>query len=412
MRKLKLDDAALQKLLDELDAHDSRVDSTKQRPDEFFSYRLPALRVDLDLSRDETISVTVPSRRLGPKGVYFLASNLVHSNCTCRVHLVTVRNNWQTVAGKVATCRYLPGTAGVHELFVRFDRPIDPATFATAASRTRILAADDSAVSQKLYEHLLDTMNVDLTCVTNGVEAVERALAETFDLLLMDVEMPEMDGLTAVQLLRGKGYVRPIVAVSARTDDGDRDRCITIGCDDFLAKPLTRESLADVVNRNKPEPLVSSMLDDQGMTDLIDRFVDGLAETILALEAAYGSQSRDDLERVARNLKGEAAGIGFQPITEAATNVEQAVKRGDELTDLRSKLTELIRLCMAARPATSLPPTTLDGAASPPAGEFDTAEEPAADEQAQAAKDDAPERPARPRKSERGTMPRKTTGKK
>lgn len=349
MRKLKLDEKALTKLLDELDAHDPR----NGYGGEFFRYRIPALRVEFDLSRDESNSLVVPSRKLGAHGIYFLVSTLVHCGCTCRVHLVTVRNNWQTVNGAVGKCRYLPGTTGVHEVFVRFDRQIDPASFATAATRSRILAADDSFVSLKLYERLLDGMNVDLACVSNGVEAVDRALSEHFDLILMDLEMPEMDGLTAVQLLRGKGYVRSIVAVSAMSEASDRERCLAAGCDDFLAKPLTRESLANVVNRNKSEPLVSAMLDDPAMFELIDKFVLGLVDVIGRLESAFGERNLEELAREARTIKGEAAGVGFGSITDAAAIVENTVKREEDDEVIRTKLTELIRLCMAARPATS-----------------------------------------------------------
>lgn len=353
MRKLKLDEKALNKLLDELDAHDARIGAATQSTAEYFAYRVPALRVDFEFSRDETSSLIVPSRKLGTNGIYFLVSNLIHVDCTCRVHLVTVRNNWQTVSGCVAKCRYLPGTTGVHEVFVRFDRPIDPVSFATAATRSRILAVDDSFVSLKLYERLMDTMNVDLTCASNGIEAVDWALADKFDLILMDLEMPEMDGLTAVRMLRSRGYVRAIVAVSALSDPKDRERALASGCDDFLAKPLTRESLSAVVNRNKSEPLVSAMLDDPAMFELIDKFVHGLTETINRLEAACGTGNLEELGRETRAIKGEAAGIGFGSITDAAAVVENAVKREEELQNIRAKLTELIRLCMAARPATS-----------------------------------------------------------
>lgn len=264
----------------------------------------------------------------------------------------------------------------VHEVFVRFDRPIDPASFAATATRSRILAVDDSPVSQKLYEHLLSTMNVDLTCVADGVEAVERALADTFDLILMDLEMPRLDGLAAVRMLRGKGYLRAIVAVSALDEPEDRERCLAAGCDDFLAKPLSRESLAEVVNRNKPEPLVSALLDDPGMTDLIDGFVWDLTERIGRMEAAFGTANLGELEREARALKGEAAGVGFGAITDAAVVLERAIKREEASDTVRAKLTDLIRLCMAARPATAtahppndkratpedIPEWTLDGA--------------------------------------------------
>jgi CheY-like chemotaxis protein len=371
MRKLKLDDKALQSLLDELDAQDTGVESTEGgRREQFFRYRLASLCVELDISRDETQTLRVPSRKLGSGGVYFLVSNLVHPQCTCRVHLVTVRNNWQTVLGRVEKCRYLQGTPGLHEVKVRFDAPVDPASFAANATNSRILVADDSEVSQKLCCLLLATMNAELTCVADGLEAVNHALTNPYDLILMDLEMPEMDGLTAVRMLRGRGYLRAIVAVSALDGPADRQRTIEAGCDDFLAKPLTRAALAEVVNRNKPEPLVSALLHEAGMTEVIDQFVDKLPDVIMRLEAAHGSADVAELAREARRVKGEAAGVGFDSITAAAGAVEEAANAGAAPNDLRPRLTDLIRLCMAARPATSqVRPPAVEAAATPDASE-------------------------------------------
>ncbi len=357
MRKLKLDELSLSRLLDELDAADARSDDAHGGGNEFFVYRIPAMRIDLMMSRDELASHMVPSRRLGPSGVYFLTGNLIHAQCRCRVHLVTIRNNWQTVDGVVERCRYLQGTAGVHEVFVRFDRPIDPATFAASACRPRILVADDSLVTLRLYAVLLEKLNVELTCVENGLDAVQRALAATYDMIFMDLEMPALDGLSAVRLLRSKGYLRPIIMITARTDTESREACLRMGCDDYLPKPITRTALSNVVERNTPEPLVSGYLNEPGMTDLIDQFVFNLPRVIQRLETAFGVSSRNELAREARQLKGEAGGLGFEPIASIAAEVEERTETAEESEPIREKLTQLIRLCMAARPASSRPPT-------------------------------------------------------
>ena len=352
MRKLKVDEITLARVLDELDAQDASQHRPSVKQSELYGYRIPSLRIEITLSRDEVVTQLVPARKLGREGIYFLTAALVHSSCPCRIHLVTVRNNWQTVTGHIANCRYISGTSGLYEVYATFDQPIDPASFAPHATRSRILAVDDSAVSRKLYEHLLDTMNADLTCVPDAASAITEVFTHNYDVVLMDIEMPDIDGLTAVQMMRSKGYVRAVVAVSALSDDESRTTCMEAGFDDFLAKPLTRASLAAVVVRTRPEPLVSSMLEDPGMAELIDSFVQQLGRSITELEADYGAQNRDELAKIARLLKGEAAGIGFAPITQAAAGIEQALKQGDELNQIRSRLTELIRLCMAARPAT------------------------------------------------------------
>lgn len=354
MRKLKLDDKALTQMLDELDVQEAEKCglSGKAQPDRF-SYRVRALRVDVQVARDQFDTHIVPSRRLGRDGIQVLVGNLLHAGCACKVHLITVRNNWQTVSGVVDHCRYIQGSACVHEIFIKFDRPVDPASFAPTAIRTKILLADDSKMSRRLISHLLETMNVDLTQVTNGIEAVQAALQTAYDLILMDIEMPELDGLSAVKLLRNKGYIRPIVAVSGMSDPEDRDRCLMSGCDDFIAKPPQRECLATVVNQTKPEPLVSSLLHEPDMVPLIDAFVQGLPALVTEMQEHFGTRSWEKLAGTARTLKGEAGGFGFEPITEAAIDVERAIRQEMGAPEVRVRLSTLARYCLAARPADS-----------------------------------------------------------
>lgn len=351
VRKLKHEEAFITRILDELDERDGDGAGHAANRARRFPYRVPALQVDVQLSRDATASYVVPTRNIGREGISFLIGNMLHTDCACQLHLITIRNNWQTVTGRVVGCRYIQGSACVHEVDVAFDRPIDPASFAPTAIRARLLLADDSAMARRLLSHMLASLNVEVICVENGLEAVQLAENEPFDLLLMDIEMPVLDGLSAVRILRSKGYVRAIVAISAMSNASCRERCLLAGCDDFLAKPPQMSELAAVVNLTKPEPLVSSLLHKPDMIALIDDFVAGLPERIVRLEGSFAERNMEELARDVRALKGEGGGFGFEPITAAAIVVEDSLSRKDDQQALRLKLRELIRLCLAARPA-------------------------------------------------------------
>jgi CheY-like chemotaxis protein len=354
MRRLKLTDTEIASVLDELDALDA---SDHGQRIGYFPYRAMGLRVDIQLARDALVPHALPTRRIGRDSVCMLVSHLVHPDTPCNVFLSTIRNNIQIARGRVVNCRYIKGGSGVYEMEVRFEHPIDPATFAATAVRTRILLADDSAMSRRLITHLLAGLNCEVVHATNGNEAVMHAQNDLFDLIMMDVELPELDGVSAVRLLRCKGYLRPIVAVSSWTDDEVRQRCIAAGCDQFLPKPLHREDLAPIIERIKPEPLVSSMLQDNEMAVIIDEFVRELPERVRQLEAALASRNPEEFALLVRRLKGEAGGCGFEPITLAAIEVENLLKVQGPPGDLRTKLAALVRLCLSARPA------TCDGAA-------------------------------------------------
>ncbi len=121
----------------------------------------------------------------------------------------------------------------------------------------RILLVEDGPDNQRLLAFILRRWGADVEVADNGVrgiEAVERAEAEGsfFDLILMDMQMPEMNGYDATRELRRLGYVRPIVAVTAHAMTGDREKCLAAGCNEYLAKPVDQRDLRSVCLRYLP----------------------------------------------------------------------------------------------------------------------------------------------------------------
>lgn len=351
-RHLKLDENVLEHLLDTLDARDARSEEYARRPEPRFPYRMPSIRATVVTGRDTVDQYVVAARNIGRDGINFLSSHVLHDRTACHLHLITIQNSWQGVRGKVKWCRYIQGSGRVQEVEVRFDQPIDPALFAPSAIRARILIADDSPMARRLLAHMLEPLNVELVCVDNGVAAVKEALTKPFDLILMDLEMPQLDGLGAVKLLRKQGYIRPIAMVTCKTTPEERDACLLAGCDEFVPKPPQRERIAALVRKARPEPLVSTLLHETAMHELIDDFALDLLRRAPELETAYHNRDLNQLMHLARELKGEAGGFGFQVISKAATLVETAVMQQMKLTELRPILSQLVRYCLAARPAT------------------------------------------------------------
>jgi len=117
----------------------------------------------------------------------------------------------------------------------------------------RVLVAEDSLVGQKLIVGLLERRGDSVVVAQNGREALAKASEESFDLILMDVQMPEMDGLEAAAAIRARerrtGRHVPIVAMTAHAMEGDRQRCLEAGMDDYLAKPLRAAQLFETIDR-------------------------------------------------------------------------------------------------------------------------------------------------------------------
>jgi two-component system sensor histidine kinase/response regulator len=122
------------------------------------------------------------------------------------------------------------------------------------ASRSlRVLLAEDNLVNQKLIIHLLEKRGHSVTVAPDGVAAVEASKQETFDLVLMDVQMPQMGGFEATRIIRAleapNGRRLPIIALTAHAMKGDRERCLEAGMDDYLSKPIQPKALFKAIGR-------------------------------------------------------------------------------------------------------------------------------------------------------------------
>lgn len=114
----------------------------------------------------------------------------------------------------------------------------------------RILIADDSSDNRALVQLILSKQGARVSRAKNGLEAFRMGMDETFDIILMDIQMPEMDGYEATRALRKAGFKKPIIAISAHAMPEDRTKTLSAGCNEHLTKPLNQEELIEVIGRH------------------------------------------------------------------------------------------------------------------------------------------------------------------
>ncbi len=136
-------------------------------------------------------------------------------------------------------------------LETRYAQP-HPIVSSTEKFSGRVLVAEDNISNQTLTKVLLEKMGFEVVICENGEEAVEKACSETFDIILMDMQMPVMNGYKATRVLRHKSITTPIIAVTANAMKGDANKCIEAGCDNYLAKPVNYNALHNMLGKYLP----------------------------------------------------------------------------------------------------------------------------------------------------------------
>lgn len=120
----------------------------------------------------------------------------------------------------------------------------------TDISKPRILIVEDSVDNQILLTAFLAKLPVITEVATNGQKAIELALQRKYDVILMDIQMPIMDGFEALQILRKHHYPGKVIALTAHAMNGDREACLAKGFDDYLCKPILKNSLFESISRH------------------------------------------------------------------------------------------------------------------------------------------------------------------
>jgi hypothetical protein len=183
--------------------------------------------------------------------------------------LVLSKRLAQALGGDVVLRSSVPGQGSVFVATIKNETieeskkineavPMQTAQASNILNGKKVLVVEDVIDNQMLTKLYLARKGMKVQFANNGAEGVQKALAEEFDLILMDMQMPVMDGYTATRTLRDQGYQRPIIALTAHAMKEDRERCLQAGCDDYLTKPLDSNALYGAITKNLEDQMMAS----------------------------------------------------------------------------------------------------------------------------------------------------------
>jgi two-component system, sensor histidine kinase and response regulator len=243
--------------------------------------------------------------------------------------------------------------------------PSEPAAFITrhtiseqTSNDLRILLAEDNEINRKLVAKLLTKKGYPIDTVENGIQAVEAVKSGEYNLVLMDVQMPEMDGLTATQEIRKWEPPRihiPIIAMTAHALQGDRERCLEAGMDDYLTKPISPDEVFETIEKwtrrpktfeevllqevidmsDQPTPLdIHKALplfggDKEFFLEMFAEFAERILIIYQEMQSSLEKSDRDDFGRMAHNMKGLASNFQAHQLTEIANQLEFKAPEAD-----------------------------------------------------------------------------------
>jgi PAS domain S-box-containing protein len=242
--------------------------------------------------------------------------------------------------------------------------------------RGRILLAEDGADNRQLLSYYLTKAGAEVATAENGrlaCEAVAAAAREgrPFDLVLMDMQMPELDGYGAAAKLRSSGVTVPIIALTAHAMSHDRAKCLAAGCTDYLSKPVDKVRLVQTVASHLPTreaaardvteaplssalpptdpvsrdaPLRSELTDEPELQHFLQTFIEYLPAQTRLLQQTAARSDIQNLARIAHALKGTAGMYGFPAVSAAAAELEFMADGGAALDDVAHQVKAVVEI--------------------------------------------------------------------
>lgn len=241
----------------------------------------------------------------------------------------------------------------------------------------RVLLVEDNPANQMISQAMLEKLGLRVDVVANGIEAVDAVKERPYDLVLMDIAMPEMDGLEATNRIRALSDDKstlPIVAMTAHAMHGDREKFLGEGLDDYLVKPVTRQQLIDCLSKwlykthepsetktsstPAPETLFDAgvferLIEDVGeeiLPELIDTFLGELNTRAEKLEQAASERDLPTLAAQAHPLKSSSANFGAMGLSQLASEIESTARAGEAraVKIVEASIADMIKATRAA----------------------------------------------------------------
>lgn len=282
---------------------------------------------------------------------------------------LTIVKDLVELQGGVVNVKSAPGLGTTFQIIIPAQR-LKPDSVTTVPellplqiqnSTTKILLVEDHELNRQLAFRLISDFGFEVQVSHNGKDAIERLKNHRYDIILMDLQMPEVDGYAATAYIRERLNINtPIVAVTAHSAKGEREKCLQLGMNDYLTKPYRAQELYNVIVRNTQKEYEArnattvQISDDQPLKalaagdrkfelEILDLMIKGIPEDIDHLHHAYSVRDTENTRGVAHRLKSTFALAGLNALSEAAESIQiQAINSDEDWNSIGDHLTTIV----------------------------------------------------------------------
>jgi len=233
----------------------------------------------------------------------------------------------------------------------------------------KVLVVEDNIVNQKLTCSILKKLGIDFKIASQGEEAISLWQNENFDLILMDCQMPILDGYIATQRIRKLETTNhiPIIALTANAMENDDTRCKNAGMDDFLSKPFTIKDLISILEKWLSHPETTNHKADESLgldytainelkesleddfSEIIDIYIKSTTDILNKMGLACSTTNHQEIQRLAHSLKSSSANVGATKISYLAQELEHQLME-NTISNVKEKIVEMNKLFLLIAP--------------------------------------------------------------
>lgn len=290
-------------------------------------YRLPQIRLQLQNAQGQWDTYTGPTRNISANGLGVILGVFAYPNTSVRFDLISLYGHKATHSGRVARCRYLPGTPRLYEVGIEFHTPVNVGMFARQEVPYSVLIVEPTQATRVTIEALLQSVPLSCGWAPDAAAAIRAAQERPFDLVLVAPQGSGVPDAAVADTLQQSGVVAPLVAIVRQgACEEAAEQCLAAGYDAWIKSPFDKADLLCLLRSMRCEPMVSTLLHKAEKLEFVDQFAQQAPGLIRELSELHRVGNWAQIIACAQATQANAVKCGFPLVGSALQELLETVQ--------------------------------------------------------------------------------------